>query len=206
MSLMIQHAKDWLDPIIDTAMFSVVADSNDEDWIPPRLALSLEEIGIVHFSGDVTLWHICLQSSNSKECKRRAVEHAPLEESDTFTEYFLRDCCEGYDRWVERSRPQDEYEERGCVLKSGGRVELQAGDASEDVTPLVDLMVEKLRGTTRLATNTWRGVLDRLLAEMTTLLEDLREPQVPAGCYTPGANVEVSWSPEGAHPDITTRW
>ena len=98
-----------------------------------------------------------MHSSNSKECKRLAVEHALIEEwldTDTVTEHLLRDCCEGYDRWVERSRPQEEYEERGCVLKAGGRVELQAGDTSEDVTPLVDFTVEKLRGTTRLATNT----------------------------------------------------
>ena len=51
----------------------------DRKWVPPRLALSLEEIGIVHFSGDVKLWHICLHSFNSKECKRRAVEHALFE-------------------------------------------------------------------------------------------------------------------------------
>ena len=180
---------------------------SDRVWIPPRLSLSLEEIGIVHFSGDVKFWHICLQSSNSQKCKQRAVEHVLLDkwlDTDTFTEYYLRDCCEGYDRWVERSRPQEEYEERGCVLKSGGRVELQAGDASEDVTPIVDLMVDKLRGTTRLAANTWRGVLERLLVEMPMLLEDLREPQVPEGCYIPGANVEVSWSPERAHPDLQT--
>lgn len=183
-----------------------------EAWRPPRLATGLGEIGIVHFSGDVKLWHICLQSSASSEygAKRRAVKHVTLtpEEwmaTDTFSEWLLRDCCEGYGRWFELKGLPEEYHQRGCELLEGGRLEMQAGGAAQDVTPLVQEMVEHLRGATRLATDTWRQCALNLLVEHPTLLQDIQEPQVPEGSYMPGAEVEVQWRPE-SRPDIDFSW
>ena len=56
----------------------------------------------------------------------------------------MSDSCEGYTRWVELKGSPEEYAERGCIVRDDGCVELQAGDACEDVTPLVDEMVERL--------------------------------------------------------------
>merc|ERR1719215_897217 len=58
-------------------------------------------------------------------------------------------------------------------------------------------MVERLRSTTRLATDTWRQVAKKLLSEIPTLMDDLKAPQVPPGSYTPGDEVEVRWNPLG---------
>ena len=44
----------------------------------------------------------------------------------------------------------------GCHLRDDRQIEIQSGESSEDVTPLVDAIVERLRDTTNLATNVWR--------------------------------------------------
>lgn len=193
----LQHILEWRRFALSTR---TALSAEDHQWQPRRLSLSLEDIGIVHFSGDVKLWHICLQSLNADENKRRAVDHAPLDkwaDTNIFVEYLLRDSCEGYTRWVERRGQQEEYNAFGCTLKHDGHVIQQVGDACEDVTHLVDSMVEHLRAITRLATETWRQCAKNLFIQIPTILEDLREPQVAPGSFSPGTQVEVQWSPPG---------
>merc|ERR1712151_685663 len=79
--------------------------------------------------------------------------------------------------------------------------ELHSGDVNDDVTALVDRMVERLRGTTHLATDTWRQCAERLFKQFPTILHDLREPEVPVGSYAPGTPVQVRWLPEGTPQD-----
>ena len=203
-----EHALQWRRHALTANM-----ELNDADraWRPPRLAMALEDVGIVHFSGDIKLWHMCLQTAkaeNSFGGARRSVEHAILEEwtdTDTFSENLLRDSIEGYERWFKRSGTQEEYEEKGCIMHEDGHVELCDGDASDDVTHILDEMVDRLRSTTRLATETWRQSALGLLVDMPNLLQDLREPQVKHGSHAPGTSVKVQWLTSGA-PSHATTW
>ena len=46
----------WLCRMLELCKILTVA---DRAWLPPRLAMQrAENIGIVHFSGDVKLWHM----------------------------------------------------------------------------------------------------------------------------------------------------
>ena len=74
---------------------------------------------------------------------------------------------------------------------------MQVGDASGDVTWLVDSMVKTLRDTTRLATSAGRRVAEDLLTEMPTLSEGVR--RCPSG-----TDVEVPWSPKATFMDSET--
>ena len=85
----------------------------------------------------------------------------------------------------------------GGVLKTRSRVEMQVGDASGDMTWLVDSMVKTLRDTTRLATSAGRMVAEDLLTEMPTLSEGVR--RCPSG-----TDVEVPWSPKGPRQPLWT--
>ena len=168
----------------------------DLEWLPPRLAISPEDIGIIHFSGDVKLWHLCIGSVDGDEERRRAVEHVPLAEwmdTNSFTDLFMRESCQGYARWVARSGTREDYMDLGCVLLDGGNIQLLGGDVSKDVTSLVDDMVKRWRDITWLATNTWRQCAARLVEGSPGLLDNLSRPVVPVGSYAPGTRVRVRW-------------
>uniref|UniRef100_A0A7S4W6J3 Nucleotide-diphospho-sugar transferase domain-containing protein n=1 Tax=Alexandrium monilatum TaxID=311494 RepID=A0A7S4W6J3_9DINO len=176
--------------------------AEDRAWRPRRLQTRLEDIGIVHCSGDVKLWHVHLDAAQDSS-QRRAVEHVPSAWADDgrFSEHLLRATCEGYERWVERSAPPEDYAHFGCALREGGRVELVAGERPEEVTALIDEAVEKARAVARLATAAWRACAERLLAaELPGLLEELQRPSVPEGSMPPGARVQALWRPPGVPP------
>merc|ERR1712136_7404 len=127
---------------------------------PPRLAVALDDIGIVHFSGDVKLWHLCLESVVGSQ-KHKLAPQERWENSDELTERLLRDCCEGYARWVELAGTDEDYRKFGCVV-CDDRVELRAGDLCEDVTPLVKATVSRLQEVARNATLVWRRCAEKL--------------------------------------------
>ena len=53
-----------------------VSDS-DKMWLPQRLRMNLENIGVVHFSGELKMWHKILAATSSEsEDQRREVSHA----------------------------------------------------------------------------------------------------------------------------------
>ena len=166
--------------------------SLDRSWRPPRLATELKDIGMVHFSGDVKLWHLYLDVKQ-RDDGRRAVEHSSSywASDSEFAEHLLRECCEGYTRWVERAESADEYERFDCVLGDAGVVSVVAGDTTEDVTPIVDEAVAILRGAAGVAVEAWHVCAKRLFSETPDLLEDLKKPSAPDGAFLPGTRVEV---------------
>ena len=111
-----------------------------DTWLPPRLTMPLRDIRNVHFSGSVKLWE-------------RYVPNVTHETDDVFVERLLQSNCESYCRWVERS----------ALSKEDRRVELEHGT---DVTPVVDLAVEKIREVVSTAARTWRKCLSRLLVTL----------------------------------------
>ena len=43
-------------------------------WLPEQLRLRVEDLGVVHFSGDVKLWHMLLETPDTQHM-RRSVDH-----------------------------------------------------------------------------------------------------------------------------------
>ena len=52
----------------------------EKEWLPERLKMNLEDIGVVHFSGEVKMWHRILEAtatdSSERDDQRREVSHA----------------------------------------------------------------------------------------------------------------------------------
>ena len=108
---------------------------SDRVWRPPRLIRGLSDIGIVHFSGDVKFWHMCVDfipgevgTDDSHSGHRRAVEHIPgrWKDVDQFAEHLIMTCCGGYTRWVERAAPTEEYTNWSC--RASGYVSADSRD------------------------------------------------------------------------------
>ena len=186
----------------------------DRRWRPPRLRTEADDIGIVHFSGDVKLWHIVLDSVQN-HTQRRAVEHR-LQSWGTvedFSEHLIKDCCEGYSRWCLLAAAPEEYATHGCVVLANNegprRLVVQPGgtcEGSEDVTALAQEVFDHLRVVVHRATTAWQVCAEALLAQCPpALLEELVRPTGPAGSIPPGERVEVRWPPE-AVPDANAMW
>ena len=138
----------------------VTAETAEVDWLPARLRLAAKDIRNVHFSGDVKIWHVLLDTLDATN--RLSLEHtrASWSNNDAFTDHLLRSCCEGYKQW-----------KMGKVL---------AEDASQDVARLVDEVYFQLEHVARLAVVTWRSCADGLLARTPFLLEELLRPKPSA--------------------------
>ena len=131
------------------------------DWLPARLRLSAEDIQNIHFSGEVKIWDmvletldVCRDPSSSEEA------HARWTNKEEFINHLLRSCCDDYGQW-----------EEGVVL---------AEDASQDVADLVEEVYSRLQHVARLAVATWSDCADRLLERTPRLLDELRYPK-PVG-------------------------
>eukprot|EP00931_Biecheleriopsis_adriatica_P043612 TRINITY_DN24928_c0_g1_i2.p1 TRINITY_DN24928_c0_g1~~TRINITY_DN24928_c0_g1_i2.p1 ORF type:complete len:294 (+),score=41.09 TRINITY_DN24928_c0_g1_i2:1972-2853(+) len=176
----------------------------DAEWRPRRMQLTDQEIGNVHYSGDVKLWHMLLRTSATED-RRRSVDHAPAQsearERDyrEFAHHLLSDQ-HSYALWVERTAPQEAYAELGCT-RHGQRIFM----GEEDVTPLVDEMAHLVVQVATCATRIWRQSADVLLAAREGLLEDLHQPHVPKGSLKHGTRVEASYQ-LGQGAWATTRW
>ena len=166
-------------------------DSGDSGESSARLAMPLEDVRNVHFSGEHKLWERSLAEPGS----------TTAELSDAaFAERVLTGNIEGYERWFTRSSPAVEYTEKGCQLLPGGRIALLA-DGSE-VTDFVDRTVERLRQVTTLATKAWRECAERLERHKPGLLECVRKIVLPAGSPWPlGAHLEGLWM-DSWHPCV----
>mmetsp|Transcript_30650 Transcript_30650/g.78628 ORF Transcript_30650/g.78628 Transcript_30650/m.78628 type:complete len:731 (+) Transcript_30650:43-2235(+) len=204
----VHHLPFALEQVIERMRFELdndceVDEEEHKKWLPRRLTLDLEDIAIVHFSGDVKPWHSVLDAKQDND-QRRAVEHVPSLWADveTFGSHLLSSCCESHRRWVTRTAAPEEYAYFGCRLGGDGRILLSgrraAGGAerSVDITPFVDAARERILGTTLRALLDWRRSADRFLAEVSDVVEELRRPLAPRpDCFAPGARVEASWPP-----------
>jgi len=186
---------------------------DEHGWSAPRLEMDLEDVGIVHFSGDVKPWHLVLDAVQDYN-QRRAVDHAPSVWGDrditSFGEYLLQRCCASYRLWFSKDAEAERYAEFGCVLRDDGRIEIRhqidgvtnasaddgspsAAHRSVDIMDTVDFAVTKVRGITCTALREWHDSAKRFLSASPGSLEALASPSTPSGCFTIGAFVEVSW-------------
>ena len=97
----------------------------DQDWLPQRLGMNLEDIAVVHFSGEVKMWHRILvaTSSSKSEDQRREVIHALASdamngedggsEGAAFAEQLMKDQ-RGHDPWMSKTAAPEDYRYYGC--------------------------------------------------------------------------------------------
>ena len=178
----------------------------DRVFLPPRLKIPVQEIRLVHFSGKVKLWDSFLDMDLSVECRDNV---------EAFADHLLRNSCEGYRRWFERTHPEDHYESFNCALGAKKRVYLfreqepvkqadglvaENGTSDlEDITELVELGVNQVRGAAQSAVREWRRRADELITRRPKLLHEFRNPTVPPGSFPIGARVELLWPPASAN-------
>ena len=138
-----------------------IREAAEVDWLPARLRLSVEYIRNIHFSGEVKIWDMVLETSGvCRDPSSSEEAHARWTNKEEFNNHLLRSCCDDYGQW-----------EEGAVL---------AKDASQDVADLVEEVYLRLQHVARHAVATWCGCADRLLALTPRLLDELRSPK-PVG-------------------------
>ena len=138
-----------------------IREAAEVDWLPARLRLSAEDIRNVHFSGEVKIWDMLLETSGVCRDRSSSEEaHAHWTNKEEFIDHLLRSCCDDYSLW-----------EEGAVLVE---------DVSQDVADLVKDVYPRLQYVARLAVATWSDCADRLLARTPLLLDELRCPK-PVG-------------------------
>eukprot|EP00434_Breviolum_minutum_P025766 symbB.v1.2.022777.t1/scaffold2059.1/size90859/5 len=180
---------------------------DDKEWLPERLKMNLEDIGLVHFSGEVKMWHRFLEATGSaeEEDRRREVHHALTwngegggNEHDVAFAGRLMSYQRGHALWISKTGDPEDYLEHGC-RREGQKILV----GEQDITHVLDSMVQRVIDIAVRATKVWSECFEQLLYP--ELLQQLQNPAVPEGCFPLGTHVEVSWAMgQGRHVDV--RW
>ena len=180
----------------------------DKNWLPERLRMNLEDIGVVHFSGEVKMWHRFLATtSTDSEDRRRKVSHVLAtngencgseDEDDEAFAKQLMSYQRGHALWISKTAEPEDYHFHGCSC-AGKRIFV--GD--KDITNVLDRRVQRVLEIAVHATKVWRKCYEELADP--GLLKQLQNPWVPEGCFHLGSCVEVSWTMgQGSHAAV--RW
>ena len=179
----------------------------DKEWLPERLRMDLEDIGVVHFSGEVKMWHRILEatSSESSADRRREVSHVLAttngEDGETEDVAFaerLMSYQRGHALWISRTAKNESYQDYGCRC-DGQRIFL----GEKDITDALDGMAQKVLKVAARAAKVWRECYEKLAEPR--LLEELQKPRVPDDSFDIGTCVQVSWT-MGQGNCATVRW
>ena len=181
----------------------------DKEWLPERLKMNLEDIGVVHFSGEVKMWHrfLTATASSESEDRRREVRHALAttngedggSEDVAFAEQLMS-YQRGHALWISKTAEPEDYHFHSC-RREGQRIFV--GD--KDITHALDQMVDRVLQVTVHATKVWRECYEELSDLNPQLLDKLQNPCVPDSCFQLGTHVEVSWT-MGQGSRATVRW
>jgi hypothetical protein len=149
------------------------SEHSDLRWLPRRLSLSLEDIRVVHLSGELKPWHMLLQAG--AECDTQTcVGHWSDLDIRSYAEQILK-ALPSYRLWISQDASDEEYREFSCK-KRDGKIILDAG---LDVTDVVVKTVSQLRELIVLMCETWKCCARLLLEEQESVLSSLRIPQLP---------------------------
>ena len=178
-----------------------------ESWLPERLVLNLQDIKVVHFSGEVKMWHRILTASSTLESgdRRREVSHALAGMNDDDDVAFgerLMSYQSGHARWISKTAEPEDYRFYGC-RREGQRIFV--GENEKDITHALDQMAQRILEVAVNAAKVWHECYAELADPWPDLLDNLLKPCVPEGCFPLGTHVEVSWDMgRGSH--ATVRW
>ncbi|CAJ1410199.1 unnamed protein product [Effrenium voratum] len=154
-------------------------DGVSDSWLPRRLAITAEDIKLVHFSGELKYWHLLLNADLDTE-------------NASFAEKMMSEFA-SYGVWVSGTEDATPF----GVERSEGRLRLTATKA--DVTDLVERSFQHVRRIATSSITGWRCCAERLLTRQPGLLHAVKHPTVPAGCFAIGAPVAVQWPWEGGN-------
>ena len=188
-----------------------LSEEDKEWWLPERLTLNLQDIKVVHFSGEVKMWHRILTPSSTLESgdRRREVSHALAGvngEDDVAFGERLMSYQRGHALWVSKTAEPEDYQFYGC-RREGKRIFV--GENEKDITHALDQMVQRVLEVAVEAAKVWHEcyleLADHYPDGPDLLLNCLQKPCVPEGCFHLGTRVEVSWEMgQGSH--ATVRW
>ena len=177
----------------------------DKEWLPQRLRMKIEEIGVVHFSGEVKMWHRVLEATSSQSAdRRREVRHAlaPRDSDgdggngDVVFAEKLMSYQQGHALWISKTAPLQDYDFYGC-RREGCKIFV----GEKDITDALDQMVHTVLAVAAKSSKVWHECYEKLA--WPGLLEGLQNPKVPEGCFDLGTRVEVSWTMgQGSRADV----
>ena len=171
----------------------------EKEWLPDRLKMNLEDIGVVHFSGEVKMWHRILEAtatdSSERDDQRREVSHTLANRNgedggngDVVFAERLMSSQYGHSLWISKTAEPEDYLFYGC-RREGQKI--FAG--GKDITLALDWMVKKVLAVAVTAAQNWNKCYKDLAVQDPGLLDTLQKPCVPEGCFKLGTRVEVSW-------------
>jgi len=162
--------------------------ATERPWIPERLALNVEDIYIVHSSGELKMWHRDLRSNES---------------DDNFTRRLLRNSSpHGFRLWFEKQGTLKEYAWYGVTPDGDGG--FRASATNRVMGHYVDHCTRKIERTTRRAVKQWREDLEYVQATFpalpptSKLTQRLTDSSSPTEIhFKQGMHVEVYWTADG---------
>ena len=189
------------------ALDAVVDSFNYLSWATPelyteRLSLSMDEIKLIHFCGDLKMWDADIASN---------------EDPERFAERLLRDSAGDYycRLWLDQTAEGSDYEAFG-LRKVDGALVHKDPNVGNKAQSLIDDAMNIARSTARMAGRTWWEACYKLpslfssLPPLPEILEQVRNPRSVAGAIFPlGARVEYwrrDWFPatvRATHEDET---
>jgi len=151
-------------------------------WVPERLEMELQDLCIVHFSGELKMWDRDYFSDETDE---------------DFATRVLRDCSyKSAQLWLDKTAQDWEYDRYGLRLDENK--DLLHGTAN--VSVYVDLGVRQAVSASVLAAKQWREDFESLplahsqLPTLPELVRRLRDPGWPSSAvFERGARVEMWW-------------
>ena len=177
----------------------------EKEWLPQRLRMNMEEIGVVHFSGEVKMWHRVLEATSLQSAdRRREVRHALAPKDgdggngDVVFGEHLMSYQRGHSLWIAKNAAEEDYLFHGCRRE---RDKIFVGN--KDITGALDRMVSKVLGVAVHAAKVWNECYEKLSSP--GLLEELQNLHVPKDCFKLGTRVEVSWT-MGQGSRAVVRW
>ena len=139
-------------------MYQALESAKDQVWVPDRLSLDLDNVCIVHVSGELKTW---------------SRDPLGLEFDDAFAERLLRDnSSRSHSLWSDRLGKPDEYAVYGLGLVGSDFLSLATGLS---VGSVVECGVHQVRRAACLAVKKWREDLDDLQSSYPVLPQALSD-------------------------------
>ena len=149
-------------------------------WLPMRLDMDIEEVRVVHFSGEFKLWH-------------RNYEMDGCDDVDFMRLYLRENAPDKYRLWIDKAGEPSEYSWYGVSIEDDvWKPTLGSLVTSDTLANIIECGVSQVTNATFRAVIQWRvdleATADILGGSVTNLLRDLKKRD-----FEIGARVQVYW-------------
>ena len=143
-----------------------------KDWLPERIATDLEDVHILHFSGEVKIWDRFLEGST--------------ESDEAFASRLLDVNTEFYSRlFIKQAGTEDEYRSHGLELVDG-KFRCPLKKDPEAVGKTIERSVKQVRDAAFKATELWREDYESLPGVLQCTQEELLAKIQGVSCISSG--------------------